>query len=397
MKILIFYQYFTTPQGSWGTRIYEFAKEWVKKGHEVTVVTSIYSKSDIKANKFIDTQFFDGIEVKIINIKIDNKQPKLKRIYTFLAYSLISCWYALTLKTDIAIASSGPITVGLPGLAAKFFTKKKLVYEVRDLWPETPIELGVIKNSFIKYCARKLEKILYKNALLVVGLSEGMKDYISSKFNHNNVIAITNAANLKLFSTKKKFPKTNKLSKDDFYVIYTGNIGEVNNSFWLVNASRILKKTNHNNIKIVLIGDGQQKEQILSIIEKEDLNNLIHFDLMKKEDLVTFIQYAKASLVPLKPNPILDTSSPNKFFESLAAGVPIIQTTNGWIKDYIDEYKIGYTVDGSKPKLLAELLIELYNEQEKLKIMKSKAKERAVLDFDQIFLANKYLQSLEDL
>ena len=145
MKILIFYQYFTTPKGSWGTRIYEFSKQWVKKGHDVTVVTSIYSKSDLKATNLIETQIIEGINVKVINIKIDNKQPVVKRILTFIIYSIISSWYALILKADVVIASSGPITVGIPGLISKIFTKKKLVYEVRDLWPEVPIAVGIIK------------------------------------------------------------------------------------------------------------------------------------------------------------------------------------------------------------------------------------------------------------
>ena len=98
MKILIFYQYFTTPKGSWGTRIYEFSKEWVKQGHDVTVITSIYSKSDLKATKFIETQTIEGIKVKVINIKIDNKQPIIKRITSFILYSIIASWYALKIK-----------------------------------------------------------------------------------------------------------------------------------------------------------------------------------------------------------------------------------------------------------------------------------------------------------
>jgi hypothetical protein len=90
MKIVYFYQYFSTPNGSWGTRVYEFASQWVKEGHEVTVVTSVYSKSDLKAVRFLETQWFDGIQVKIINVQIDNKQPVLKRIRSFLQYALMS-------------------------------------------------------------------------------------------------------------------------------------------------------------------------------------------------------------------------------------------------------------------------------------------------------------------
>ena len=150
MTIVYFYQYFTTPKGSYGTRVYEFTKKWVERGHKVIVVTSVYSKSDIKATKFLETQEVDGIIVKIINVTIDNKQSFLKRIYTFLVYSFFSIFYAFTLKCDLVISSSGPITVGIPGLIAKIFRGKKFIFEVRDLWPEGPIELGVLKNKLFQ-------------------------------------------------------------------------------------------------------------------------------------------------------------------------------------------------------------------------------------------------------
>jgi len=393
VKILIFYQYFTTPKGSWGTRIYEFSKEWVNKGHDVTVVTSIYSKSDLKAVKFIENQIFEGIKVKVLNIKIDNKQPIIKRIFSFILYSIISSWYAFTLKADIVISSSGPITVGIPGLISKIFSKKKLVYEVRDLWPEVPIEVGVIKNVFLKKVAYFFEKKLYENASLVVGLSPGIRDHIISNFNHKNVISVTNSANLNLFGEKKYFDD-NILNENDFYGIYTGNIGEINNSFWLVDAARNLKNKNIDNIKIVLVGDGQLKPEIISIIKKEKLINLIHFDLMPKERLVPYIQNANVSFVPLSPNPILDTSSPNKFFESLAAGVPVIQTTKGWIKDYIEINNVGFNLEGSDSESLSELLIKLKNNPKILDNMKQNSRKCAVRDFDQIALSDLYLSSL---
>jgi len=393
MKILIFYQYFTTPKGSWGTRIYEFSKEWVNKGHEVTVVTSIYSKSDLKAVKFIENQIFEGIKVKVLNIKIDNKQPIIKRIFSFILYSIISSWYAFTLKADIVISSSGPITVGIPGLISKIFSKKKLVYEVRDLWPEVPIEVGVIKNVFLKKVAYFFEKKLYENASLVVGLSPGIRDHIISNFNHKNVISVTNSANLNLFGEKKYFDD-NILNENEFYGIYTGNIGEINNSFWLVDAARNLKNKNIDNIKIVLVGDGQLKPEIISIIKKEKLINLIHFDLMPKERLVPYIQNANVSFVPLSPNPILDTSSPNKFFESLAAGVPVIQTTKGWIKDYIEINNVGFNLEGNDSESLSELLIKLKNNPKILDEMKQNSRKCAVRDFDQIALSDLYLSSL---
>ena len=124
MKILFTNIYFTTPKGSYGTRVYEFTKNWVERGHKVIVITSPYAKSDVRATKFLETQLIDGITLKIINVSIDNKHSFTRRIYSFLVYTFFSIFYALTLKCDLVIASSGPITVGVPGLIAKIFRRK---------------------------------------------------------------------------------------------------------------------------------------------------------------------------------------------------------------------------------------------------------------------------------
>lgn len=393
MKILYFYQYYATPKGSWGTRVHEFAQEWVKQGHEVQVVTSIYSKSDLKAEKFIEHQNFEGVDVTIINVRIDNKQPFLKRIYTFLTYAICSIWYALTAKADVVIASSGPITVGIPGLVAKYLRGKKLVFEARDLWPEGAIELGLIKNKFFQKMAYALESRCYKASSLVVALSIGMMQNIEKRFPGIRVIDVTNAANIPLFSSKVNFENRGILLSRK-YAIYTGNIGPVNNSLWLLEAAKVLQKRGRTDIKILMVGEGQQREQIEEEIHNHNLQTLLIWGLMPKKDLVGLIQNAMVSLVPLKGTPVLDTSSPNKFFESLAAGIPVIQNTQGWMKDFLIENEVGFTLDPNDPKQLADKLIELDTQQEKLEEMGKKAEILAARLFDKDYLAQKMLKGI---
>jgi len=394
MKILYFYQYFSTPKGSWGTRVYEFASEWVKQGHEVTVITSVYSKSDIKAEKFIDNQVFEGIKVKIINVSIDNKQPFLKRILTFLQYAITSSWFALTLKADVVIASSGPITVGISGLIAKYLRGRKLVFETRDLWPEGAIELGIIKNSVVKKMSYWFEKKCYNSSSLIVALSSGMRKHIQEIHNHPNVIDVTNAANIKMFSTPKPFIGRNQIVPKK-YAIYTGNIGEVNNSIWLLEAAFELKKMGREDIKILLIGEGKQRNELVEKAQKLQLNNFIRWDLIPKEDLVGLIQQSLVSLVPLKGTPVLDTSSPNKFFESLAAGIPVIQNTNGWMKDFLNEHGVGFTLNPNDSKALAETLISIEANPLLLSEMGIKASLVASKEFDKVNLANKMIKAIQ--
>lgn len=393
MRIVYFYQYFSTPKGSWGTRVYEFAKEWVDKGHDVTVVTSVYSKSDLRASKLIENQNFEGIHVKVLNVTIDNKQSFLKRVWSFVAYSVLSSYYALTLKADVVIASSGPITVGLPGLVAKYIRGRKLVFETRDLWPEGAIELGIISNPILKKFVYWFEKQCYKASSFIITLSPGMTANIRGRFPIDHIDDVTNAANIPLFSTPVS-TGTQGLSPKT-YAIYTGNIGIVNNSYWLYEAAIALRDRGRDDIKIVLIGEGQQREELVELARKENIANFIRLGLMPKEDLVAYVQNALVSLVPLKGTPVLDTSSPNKFFESLAAGVPVIQNTNGWMKDFLIEHRVGFTLDPNDAGQLADQLIWIKDHPVEMQEMGSRGMEVARRLFDKDYLANKMLTILE--
>ncbi|MEO7768591.1 MAG: glycosyltransferase family 4 protein [Ferruginibacter sp.] len=393
MKILYFYQYFSTPKGSWGTRVYEFAKEWVKQGHSVTVVSSIYSKSDLTAEKFIEDQYFEGIHVKVLNIVIDNKQSFFKRIWSFVLYGLLSSYYAIRIKADVVIASSGPITVGLPGLVARYIGGRKLIFETRDLWPEGAIELGIIKSPLLQKVAYWFEKRCYKASSFIITLSPGMTQNIKRRFGISNVDDVTNAANIELFSTPVPF--TSSIISPKSYAIYTGNIGMVNNSYWLYEAARVLKTRGREDIVILLIGEGQQREELVQLAKKENINNFIRFGLMPKNELIAYIQNAFVSLVPLKGTPVLDTSSPNKFFESLAAGVPVIQNTGGWMKDFLDDYKVGFTLDPNDPGQLADKLIWMKDNPEETSKMGDEGLIVAKRFFDKDFLANKMLNLLK--
>ena len=144
-----------------------------------------------------------------------------------------------------------------------------------------------------------------------------------------------------------------------------------------------------------MVGEGQQREELCELAAKEGTDNFIRLGLMPKHQLVPFVQNAIVSLVPLKGTPVLDTSSPNKFFESLAAGVPIVQNTQGWMKSYLQENRVGYTLHSDNPKELADILVKFMDNPDDLSKMRAKAKQVAARDFDQQILAKKMLESLE--
>ena len=394
MTILYFYQFFTTPKGSYGTRVYEFTKNWVERGHKVIVITSPYAKSDVRATKFLETQLIDGITLKIINVSINNKHSFTRRIYSFLVYTFFSIFYALTLKCDLVIASSGPITVGVPGLIAKIFRRKKFVFEVRDIWPEGPIELGILKNKFIQKMSYAFEKKCYKSSSLVVTLSPGMKSNITGRFPKTNAISVTNSANIKLFSSPKEIITHPQLVGKKF-AIYTGNIGMVNNSELLYRTAKKLREEGRDDIVILLIGDGQQKEEIIK--KSEGLNTILFLELMPKVELVNYVKNALVSIIPLNDTPILSTSSPNKLFESMAAAIPVIQTTNGWIKKMLQESQSGFTVSPTKEDELFDKLVFLADNEIEAEEIGKRGLEFARRNFDKNILSERMIKAIEKI
>lgn len=394
MRVLYFYQYFSTSKGSWGTRVYEFAKNWVAQGHDVTVVSAVYSKSDLKADRLLETQYHEGIRVKVINVFIDNTRPIPERIAAFLKYTFFSSWYALILPADVVVASSGPITVGIPGLIARYFRRRKLVFEVRDLWPSGAVELGIIRNPLLVWFAFWFEKRCYAAARHIVTLSQGMADDIRSRYGYAKQTTVTNAASIPLFATpvNKEIPFSRKK-----YAIYTGNIGAVNNSRWLLDAARELKRRGREDIIILLVGEGQWREMLEEEAKNENITNFVRLGLMSKADLVPYIQQSMVSLVPLKGTLVLDTSSPNKFFESLAAGVPVVQNTNGWMKSFLEEHRVGFTVPPDDAVGLADLLIRLSDDARTLQEMGRRGQELAKQFFDKDVLSAKMLKVLTDV
>ncbi len=388
MTILYFYQYFSTPKGSWGTRVFEFAKRWSKKGDKIIVVTSIYDKSDLSSSGISQTFDFEGVEVKVLNIRISNKQHFLFRIWTFVLYSLLSSYYAITTKCDVVIASSGPITVGIPGLVARYIRGRKLVFEVRDMWPEGAIQMGMLTNPRLQKLAYKFEMACYNAASHIIALSPGMRDEIRAKIHSDKVTSVPNASDNDVFSRNTDdFILPDYLQNKRIF-LYTGNIGKVNNSWLVVKAAELLQQSEPS-AYFLFIGEGQQREEIQAYIDQHKLTNIRILGLMPKHDLVAYVQRAYFMMVPLEGKPILDTSSPNKLFDALAAGIPVIQNTQGWIKELLEVNQCGITVPYNGPDVLAERIRYYIAHPEERDIMASNGKEVARTQFDRDLLSEK--------
>lgn len=396
MKILIFYQYFGTPSGGWSTRYYEFTRRWVKAGHSVTVVTSPYYKSDIQADGFISRKNVEGVEVIVINSPDSNKDSFFKRAWNAFRFSIVSIYFALSEDHDLVLSSSGPITTAVPGLFSKWIRGKKLVFEVRDLWPKGGIELGKLKNPIIQRIALGFEKIIYKNSSLVVACSGGMEQGVKNVVPEVSTLVISNSSDVELFSNNEHFPNL----PQDFdatlpIFIYAGSLGLMDDCSQILEGLRLIDNLEYN---VVFIGDGAERNLLERLCEDYGLHRKVWFlGLIPKTEVVKWFGLARASFVTFKDLPVLGTNSPNKMFDSFAAGVPIIQSTRGWIANLVNQSSCGINVDPTKPKDFADA-IQLFLENPDLaNEMGRNAKALAENDFNRTVLSNKFLAGLNEL
>ncbi len=396
MRILYFYQYFCTPKGSWGTRVYEFARRWVKAGHEVTVLTSVYDKSDLKPTRLIDVFTVEGIRVIVVNIRLSNKHGILMRGLTFLGYALVASWYALRAPADLVVASSGPLTVAIPGLVAKWFRRKPFIFEVRDLFSEGIEELQLIKSKWALFAIRKLEAITYRSADVTVALSKSMKEWIERDYHPRRVVNIPNASDCTLFGKAvQQDPPEEYAGRKVF--LYTGTLGVANHCDQILHAARLLKEWGEADVHLYLIGDGRDRELLENTAKRDGLTNVHFRDVMPKEELATWLAHSRAALTIFRNTRVSGTMSPNKLFDAFAAGVPIIQTTQAWIKDVLREKECGITIDPEDPEALAKAIQYLARNDEDRDRMAANSWRLGREMFDRDLLNRQYLELLDDV
>lgn len=375
--------------------MYELTRRWVKAEHSVTVVTAPYEKSDIKADGFISIQYVEGIRLIIINAADSNRNGILKRVLMALLFSVVSCWYALTQKYDVAICSSGPITICFPGLIASWIRRKKMIFEVRDLWPAGGIEMGKIKGKLPVNLALWFERICYNTADLIITASPDQRKHIASRFPALKIEVISNASDREIFGTKttKSLPEWTE-SK----VIFThiGSLGYIHNCELLVRAAHLIQQMNEHKICIIFIGEGAERDKLEKLADSLELTNVKFLGLLPKQELPAWVQQSCATLFSTLNNPIQDSSSPNKVFDSFAASTPVIQTTSGWLKQLITEHKCGINVPPDAAEDLAFAMISLSKDSELRNEMGVNAFRVASSIYDRDMLAMRYLEYITE-
>ncbi len=394
MKILYIHQYFVTPEEPGGTRSYWISKELIKHGHDVTVITT--SKDLSKPKEII----IDGIRVIYLKIPYNNKMSILKRIIAFTKFMLLSSWQVIKLKKhDLVIATSTPLTVGFPALVGKKIKRMPYIFEVRDLWPEVPVQMGGVKNKYAIKFLYWFERTIYKNAKHIVALSPGMFDGVSATgIPIEKISTIPNMSKIdKFWPREKNLSLLNELNlrSDTFKVVYFGTMGLANAMEYIIDAAKYLKE--EKDIEFIFLGGGAMEPIIKKKCKEENLDFINFYGKVPMKRLSNIVNLSDVSLVTFTDLPILATNSPNKLFDTLSAGKPIIVNSPGWTKTMVEDYKCGAFVNPKKPKELAEKIIEFKNNPSLCAEMGKNSRILAENKFDKSILCNQFANLVDNL
>ncbi len=385
-NILYIHQYFKTPPEGGALRSYFIAREMVNNGMKVQMITT-HNKS------FYENREVEGILVHYLPVRYSNEMPFAHRYIAFLKFVIAATQLSLKLqKPDLIYATSTPLTVGLIALWLKWKKNTPFIFEVRDLWPEAPIQLGVLRNAMFKWLARKLEKSIYESAVRIVALSPGIVAGILKTVSGARVIMIPNMADIDFFQDDEIKPMTDRA----FTIGYFGSLGLANNVKFIFDIAKACNDRQMA-VKIIVAGEGSHKQYLEESVKKFGLKNIELVGYQDRAGLKSLIENVDACLISFLAVTVLETNSPNKFFDALAAGKLCLVNTKGWLKDLVEKNICGIYVDTERADLFPEHIEPFI----KNKSMLQKYQQNALLlgknEFSREQLAAKISSEVEHL
>ena len=385
MKVLILHQHFNTPKKGGAIRSYYLAKALVEVGIHTIVITGhnekLYKKADV-----------EGIEVHYLPIAYENRFGFFARSMSFIKF-VVGCVRMAGKISDVNVcyAISAPLTVGLAAIRIKARFKIPFIFEVGDLWPDAPIQLGVVNNFLFKKALFQLEKLIYNQAQSIVALSPAIQSAIEKKIYGKKTHVIPNMADCDFFKLELKNPVLeNKYGVAGKLVIsYIGAIGVANGLDYFLECANASRKENLP-IHFLLCGEGGLLDRLKRNVADINLNNLSFIDFQNRDGVNEIMNVTDATFICYKNVPILETGSPNKFFDGLAAGKLIIVNFGGWITKEITEAHCGIYVDPLRPTDFVKKISEFTSDSKKLKNYQESSRQLGERKYSRRILSKKF-------
>lgn len=404
MRILFVTQYFPPETGAAQNRIAYFAQYFATSGHSVTVLTAMpnYPQGEIfdrYRGKWISEEQVESLRILRSWVYATKSKALLRRLLNYFSFVLSSVFLGLWKagKQDILIVESPPLFLGLSGLLLKTVKRAKFAFNVSDLWPESAVALGVVRNRLVIQAATRLEEWMYRNSDLITGQTRGIVRNIQERIADKPVELITNGTEIlreaargaELAERKRKWGW-----QDTFVVGYTGVHGLAQGLETIVEAAAALAF--EEKIRFVLFGDGPDKERLFALVEKRGLQNIAFYPLEPKARILDIIPCFDVALVPLRGFELFLGALPSKMFEAMGMGVPIVASVSGEAQVVVEESGGGICVAPEDARAVAVAILRLFHHPELCKQMGQRGRQYAFENYSRADIARKYERLLRE-
>lgn len=396
MHILLIHQAFVTLDEPGGTRHYELARYLAERGHNVSVIASQVSYlTGRRGNLDSKTeQFENGGWIRILRAYTYSALHRsfLHRMLSFFSFMFSSFLIGLIVKNpDIVWGTSPPIFQGISALSLARLKRVPFLFEVRDLWPAFAVQVGVLRQPALVRASQWLEGFLYRSADQIVVNSPGFLTHVKER-GGRNVELVPNGTDIEMFNPVvdgAKFRAAHGL-QDKFVVLYAGAHGMSNDLGVLLESANQLSQRSE--IHFVLLGDGKEKPNLAALSDKIGLTNMLFLPPAPKSRMARVLAGANVCVAILKPVPLYATVYPNKVFDYMAAGKPVILAIDGVIRTVVEKAGAGIFVQPGDPVALAQAVECLADDPGRARSMGVKGRDYVSENFNRVDLAAKLNQ-----
>ncbi len=412
MRILLIHQYFLEKNDGGGSRFNEMTQVWANEGHQITVIAGMVhyatgKKADKYKGKWTDRQkdFYPDVEVIRCHVSESYSKGFIGRLWAYISFTFSSIWAGL-FKTgneyDVIVATSPPLFIGLTAFVLSRIKRIPYIFELRDLWPESIIDMGILKNKMAITLSYALEGFIYRKAIAINMLIPTFRKYLVKKQNikPEKLIYIPNGADFSLSEEvlssfdREKFREENGY-KDTFIITYVGAHGVANHLMQLIEAAERLKDTK---VKFQLIGAGPQKEMLQNEVKKRGLENVLLVNPVPKSEVYQYIAASDMGTSVLKKADIFLGVMSNKTFDYMSCKVPILILIDGLSREMIEEADCGiYAEPENIDDIVSKIKFVMSEwDTETLKTKGENGYHYAKNNFDRTVLANRYISLIEE-
>jgi glycosyltransferase involved in cell wall biosynthesis len=411
MHILLIHQYYLEKDDPGGSRFNEMTRVWNEKGHKITVISGMVhyttgKKREKHKGKFIVKEDYQSnltvFRCHVSELYNANFIGRLWAYFSFVFSSLICGLFYLKEKPDVVLVTSPPLFVGMTGLALSKLRRIPFVFEVRDLWPESAIDTGVLKNKWIIKLAYWFEKKVYKNSSLINTLTPAFQKKLIEEKNvpANKVLMIPNAADFSIAEKvlndfdRERFRKE-KGWDNKFVVVYVGAHGVANHLIQYVDTAELLKE--EKDVRLISIGDGMERIPLMEEAKKRGLSNIEFIASVPKTEVFKYILGSDAGASILKKVDTFKTVYSNKTFDYMSCKKPVLMAIDGVSRELVEQADCGKYVVPEDPKDFYQKILFYKNNIQVAMNQGEKGYSYAKAHFDRKALAEQYLEALKTL